>query len=649
MIGHATALRLEGDTAALPPGASGSWCRLRVFLPASSEWWARVTLEDAARDQIVRSVFLGPLRGKGQGAWRDTLVHVPAGAAHLTLRLFNTPAAGALVMLGVLNRWEAAARLLWQGRRRLPACLAGSPFGMIGRLRAVLGQAPARAGETPPYDVWIATCESALPTPPPAPLEVQAVILGGLGAAMAATCAALRDQSHAAARPPCIVAPAEDRASVSADWVVVLQAGDILAPHALAWFAAAAAARPDAACIVADFDRLAPDGSRRDPVFLPGADALFCRSGLAAFGACAVRRRDIEWPLPPDARALRQTLIVRAAGRVVHVPRVLTHLPASAPPVRAEPVPLLREAWFTPEVAALVPSQARSMHVPKCLRRVIEGTHYPRLRAHVLLSAPQHASARVVRRLRAVSRVEVRTVPRDRFNYAAVNNAGAAAIAREFLLLLNDDVAPVAPDWLDCMLAHMQDPRVGIVGARLLYGNGMVQHEGVIMGLADLCEHAGRLRPGSDRGPHDICMVSREVCAVTAACMLVRATLYRDLGGMDEGFAIALNDVDFCLRARQAGWRIVYCAEATLYHYESLSLGRHYTGNRAALEGLEVRRLRDRWGAVIAADPCYNPLASLEPGREWQPAFCPRASLPYPPHVTATPANHPAEDSKIPH
>jgi hypothetical protein len=103
------------------------------------------------------------------------------------------------------------------------------------------------------------------------------------------------------------------------------------------------------------------------------------------------------------------------------------------------------------------------------------------------------------------------------------------------------------------------------------------------------------------------------------------------------------------LRARQAGWRIVYCAEATLHHYESLSLGRHYAGGRAELEGVEVRRLRDRWADMIAADPCYNPLASLEPGREWQPAFCPRPSLPSLGRITATPAKAPAEDSKMPH
>ena len=118
--------------------------------------------------------------------------------------------------------------------------------------------------------------------------------------------------------------------------------------------------------------------------------------------------------------------------------------------------------------------------------------------------------------------------------------------------------------------------------------------------------------------------MAREVSAVTGACLLIRAGLYRQLGGMDESFAVALNDVDLCLRVRQSGHKVIYCPEATLFHFESLSLGRHYAGARAGLESLEVRRLRARWAEVIAADPFYNPQASLEPGREWQPAFPPR-------------------------
>jgi GT2 family glycosyltransferase len=213
------------------------------------------------------------------------------------------------------------------------------------------------------------------------------------------------------------------------------------------------------------------------------------------------------------------------------------------------------------------------------------------------------------------------------FNYAAVNNRAAAGARGDLLLLLNDDVVPVAPDWLHRMVTYVCDedgPVADIAGARLLYGNSMVQHGGVIMGLANLCEHAFRLAERDAGGAQGLAKLDRRISAVTGACMLVRRSLYDSLGGLDEAFAIALNDVDFCLRAGQAGAVVVLAAGVEMYHYESVSLGRHYQGRRAALEAIEVQRLRDRWGAAIFADPYYHPCASLEPGREFQPGFPPR-------------------------
>jgi hypothetical protein len=605
------------SVAALPRGAAGQWCRLRVCVPGAQNWWAQVALTDPTRGQVVRSVFLGPARVAARGGkYRETILHVPGAATSVTLRLFGAPSSAALLSVALLARWAATSYLLWRGRHLLAGSVRGAPLGLIGRLRANLGQAPARGGEAPPYAVWIALCESALAPPPfAAPLDVQIAVFGN----------SATDTAHRR------ILTVEDWALITAPWVVVLQAGEVLAPQARAWFSWAAAAHPNAVCITADFDRRAPDDSRHDPVFLPGADPLVVRSGLPAAGPCAMRWTALPSGFDPSrgARAWRQArLAACTADDMIHIPRILAHLPPDAPTVFAAPAPRRRESDFAPSITALVPSQARSMHVAHCLRRMQTGTTTPNLRLDVLLSAPARAKARVLRRLQAIPHLTLRASPMQNFNYASINNAAAASADSDFLLLLNDDVVPRASDWLSAMVAHMQDPRVGIVGARLIYGNGMVQHEGVILGLADLCENAGRLRPAGDPGPHGIGLVSRQVSAVTAACMLVRTSLYRDIGGMDEGFAIALNDVDFCLRAGQAGWRIVYCAEALLMHYESLSLGRHYAGARAALESVEVRRLRDRWGTVIAADPHYNPQASLDLGREWQPAFCPR---PFPP------------------
>ena len=615
----------------LPNGAAGRWCAVRVRGPASGGWWARLELTDEARGQVVRAQFLAAARPGGAGWVRETLVHVPGGAVGLGLRIFSADGARVSVALAVLPRWRAALALLWRGRKLIVPALKGNSLGLAGRLRAMLGQAPARAGDVPPYAAWIALCEARLPAPPAAPvLDVQAVILpqDGGAAAIDASLASLTTQTLQTPRAPRVVRDPIDWAACQADWLVVLGAGEVLAPEALAWWAHAIALFPAASCVFGDFDALAADGRRSGPVFLPAPDALLLRSGLPTRGPCMVRRPASLPDMPGDATAVRGVLAAQRSEPLVHVPRILAHCPANT--VTA-PVGVVMPAVtpvdtedFAPRVVALVPSAARSVHVARCVRALVLATSYQRLWVDVLLAAPAAASDAVVRQLRTIPRVRVREVPRAAFNYAAVNNAGAAGVDEELLLLVNDDVAPLAPEWLHAMVRQMRDPRVGIVGARLLYGNGLVQHEGVIMGLADLCEHAGRLRPAEQGGAHAMGRITRQVSAVTGACMLIRSKLYHDLGGMDEGFAVALNDVDFCLRVRQAGWRIVYCAEAELYHFESLSLGRHYGGARAGLEKLEVLRLRQRWAAEIEDDPFYNPLAALEAGREWQPAFPPR-------------------------
>jgi GT2 family glycosyltransferase len=611
--------RLE---AALPPGAPGAWCVLRLGLADPAPWWAKLELTDEARGQVVRDVFLGPLRRRGAKTWRDTLVHVPRDSRALMLTLFQAAGAGASVELRVLPRWRAAMALLARGCGDLPGALAGSPLGALGRVRAVLGQGPARAGEAPPYSTWIALYEGP-PAPAPA-WDVTVVVAGGPAAARDASLA-----SAAPARRHAVAAPG-DWLAIASPWVVLLQAGEILAPGALAAFAQAAADCPWAELLTADCDRLTAQGERTDPLFKPGPDPVLLRSGLTVRGACAVRWRAVPAALPVTGQAAKLALALRDPARIAHIPRILSHIRADCEASEGLVAP--SGAVGSPHVTMVVPSAARGAHVVRCLSRMTRDTAYPAFDIKVVVSAP--GAPAVYRRLAQLPRVSILPVQIGAFNYAAVNNAAAESVSAALLLLVNDDVAPVSPRWLDAMVCQMHDPTVGIVGARLLYGNETVQHEGVIMGLANLCEHAGRLRSAADAGRHGLGLLDRDVSAVTGACLLIRTALYRELGGMDTGFAVALNDVDLCLRARAAGWRVVYCASATLHHYESLSLGRHYDGARAGLESQEVRRLRARHGAVIAADPFYSPNASLQPGREWQPAFPPR---PHPRAVGSAP------------
>jgi GT2 family glycosyltransferase len=630
--------------AALPPGAAGSWCRLAVGTGAPGAWWAKLEARDAARDQVVREAFLGPVRRSRGIAWRSTLLHLPAFCDSLALQLFadGTPPQTLSATLRVLGRRRAALALLLGGWRHLPRALAGGWMGLPGRLRAVLGQAPARAGQAPGYDTWLRLYDAWGPSQRAAlageGAALAVAVIGADRAARAATLAALGAQWTQPAHIGVADTPAGWSDDGAASWLLVLRAGEVPPAHALACFSHAAQRGPMAGGFFADTDRLV-GGVRADPLFKPVSDPILLHSGLAAQGACLFRADLVRAGAGParegDAGAWRLAL-ARALppGGFRRIPLVLTHLPDAAPP---DPRPVLRPArraagpaGSAPRVTIVIPSAARSPHVLRCLRRVLACTAYAGgfdvMLAVSRIDAGDRAQETVLARAAALARVSVLDLGMDTFNYAAVNNAAVAQARGELVLLLNDDVAPIRADWLSRMAALMSGPadlRAGIVGARLLYGNGLVQHGGVTMGLANLCEHSFRLCAHADAGPHGIAALDRQVSAVTGACLLVRRYLYAQIGGMDARFAIALNDVDFCLRAGQAGHRVVMAAGVVLHHYESLSLGRHYEGVRSGLEALEVRRLRDRWAAVIADDPFYSPNASRMPGREFQPGFPP--------------------------
>jgi GT2 family glycosyltransferase len=585
----------------------------------------------------VRQAFLGPAVHRRGKTWRRTLIHVPLGCDHMILGFFGENVVAGPVELRALSRRAAGLRLLLDGWRLLPRAMLGDPAGMAGRVRALLGQAPARAGEAPPYAAWIdlydkpdaherALLVAAVAAEPAPSLQIVLLDPRSDAPACAASVASLgRQWWPADAAALAEVAKMQAWPSLTADWIAIIEAGEIVTAHALAHVARAIQSLPDLAFICADTDLQGPAGSRCSPRFKPSPGPILLPSGQLTTGICVFRRNAVSWHgLPAGGDAARRALAcsLSASGgapRMLRLPRILTHLPSHATHSGQNPV---ERQQVLPRVSMIVPTAARSSHVVPCLRAIACGTDYPDFEILVTVSCidpKDRRQARILRRLASLPRTRIVDAGLATFNYAEANNRAAALASGECLLLLNDDVAPIEPLWLRRMMALLRG-RTAIVGARLLYGNLMVQHGGVIMGLAELCEHDGKFSDRADAWPG---ASNRDVSAVTGACMLVRAELYRALGGLDTAFAIALNDVDFCLRARKAGAGIGFCGQATLFHYESLSLGRHYEGERAGLEGVEVRLLRERWQAVIHSDPFYNPQASREPGREWQPAFPP--------------------------
>ena len=214
------------------------------------------------------------------------------------------------------------------------------------------------------------------------------------------------------------------------------------------------------------------------------------------------------------------------------------------------------------------------------------------------------------------------------FNFSRIVNRGAAAATGDFLLLLNNDAEAMQPGWLEEMLSRMAEPDVGAVGAALLWPSGVVQHGGVVLGPKFAALHAFDDRIDSDPGYADLLRVAHECGAVTAACLLTERRLFLQTGGFDEyRFPINFNDVDYCLRLRAGGLRVVLTPHARLLHRESASRGAERRPDQVFRFQRELRNLRAIWGETLAADPAYHPMLSLDQtpysGLAWPPRPAP--------------------------
>ena len=198
------------------------------------------------------------------------------------------------------------------------------------------------------------------------------------------------------------------------------------------------------------------------------------------------------------------------------------------------------------------------------------------------------------------------------FNYSAINNFGARYAKGEYILLLNNDTSVIEPDSLRCMLAQCQRAEVGIVGAKLLYDDDTVQHAGVIIGYQGVAGHAFTGIGDDVYGYFARAVLSQELSAVTAACLLTKRSVFDEVGGLDESFEVAFNDIDYCMKVRAAGYKIIYDPHAKLHHYEYKSRGAEDTGKKQERFGGEIMHFIDKWRAsLIAGDMYYNPNLEL--------------------------------------
>ena len=199
------------------------------------------------------------------------------------------------------------------------------------------------------------------------------------------------------------------------------------------------------------------------------------------------------------------------------------------------------------------------------------------------------------------------------FNYSAINNFGAQYAKGEYLLLLNNDTEIINPDCLEELLGYCMREDVGIVGARLYYEDDTIQHAGVVVGFGGIAGNCFVHQPRSANGYFSRIISAQDYSAVTAACLMVKKHIFDQVGGLTEELVVAFNDVDFCLKVRQAGYLVVYNPYAELYHYESKSRGLEDTPEKVARFNREIEIFAKRWPDILRdGDPFYNPNLTLE-------------------------------------
>ena len=262
-------------------------------------------------------------------------------------------------------------------------------------------------------------------------------------------------------------------------------------------------------------------------------------------------------------------------------------------------------------VSILIPTCDHIRDLETCVESIYARTTYPDF--EILLienNSKEEQTFRSYERMRKEhpDTLKVLTWQGKGFNYSALNNFGARYATGEYLLLLNNDTEVITPGWLEEMVMCAQQKRVGCVGAKLLYPDDTIQHAGVGFGIGGVAGHLHKYFPATSDGYMGRLNYVQDVYGDTAACLLIRKEIYDEVHGLDESYAVAFNDVDFCVRVREAGYTNVFTPFAQLYHYESKSRGMEDNPEKQKRFQGEVLRFQARWGDLLAkGDPCTNP------------------------------------------
>jgi len=443
---------------------------------------------------------------------------------------------------------------------------------------------------------------------------------------------------------------------VSGDWVALLDHDDVLPEHALFWVADAINQHPEAKLIYSDEDKIDESGNRITPYFKPdwNPDLFLSHNHICHLGiykASLVKqsggfREGLEGAQDYDL-ALR-CVEKLAPIQIIHIPRVLYHwrihkgstaLAGSEKNYALLAVKRALNDHFKrqniaakselldfgmyrvhydlpkelPLISIIIPTHNGLKLIQQCIEGVISKTTYTHYEIIIIDNNSDDPDTLLyLDGVTKNNKIRVLQDPRP-FNYSQLNNSAIEQAQGEFVLLMNNDIEVITPDWLSEMASIAIQRGVGCVGARLWYPNDTLQHGGLIAGVGGVAGHSHKHLARGEMGYFAWAALIQSMTGVTAACLLVRKSIYEAVGGLNEqDLSVAFNDVDFCLKVRQGGYRNVWTPYAELYHHESATRGYENTPEKMVRFSKEVLYMQKKWSDILMNDPAYNPNLTLD-------------------------------------
>jgi GT2 family glycosyltransferase len=647
---------------------SPAWLRIEPITALSRYKWIRLRYSASFFDEPVRPLIRfttasgdtivlamnGPVLGSAEWVGRipdDTVgaaISPVAQPGPFAFRLDNVTAIprAALVVAGRKNPdwlyWAVRSRLLNSRREAWQALsfavsdtMCGTPFRDYTQWRMRLARPLDLAGFDRPRSDWrrgpVFHLILKVTTGDPAKLRAT---IGSLRAqayprwsVIAVTCAtadtalltAFREAAAADSRLVEIAADARSSFAErceAADFLALIDLGDTLPDHALAIVAETLAREPECVLLYGDEECVAPDCAY--PILKPDwsplrqewlgyiGRATFVRAGLMKDNDIARRFLTDEESAIGDIAKAQPRSSIRHIRRILYrraAPKARVEIKVRARSVAAEP-----GQW--PDAAVIVPTRDGASLLAECFAGLRDNTDYPQFETIVVDNGSTAPDA--VRLLQDIAHAPRTTVLRrpGPFNFSALCNDGAAATTARVLVFLNNDIAMPDAGWLKAMVRQAIRPETGVVGAKLLFPDGAIQHAGVVIGFGGIAGHIYRRAPRDYRGYLAELTAPHEVSAVTGACIAIERSKFDAVGGFDaENLPVDLNDIDLCLRVAEHGWTNLWTPEATLIHHQSGTRG--IDSDPYRLYQKERSYFAARWQHVIRDDPHFHPALSL--------------------------------------